>query len=87
MIAKGNRLKSKRQKNYKQLDCMSRIRNKDGRKVMHLFSFIVHVYMQEKNTSNGAFTPEQDNDKTTTRQKMNLCISIMPFTPGLSDLV
>ena len=35
----------------------------------------------------GAFTPEQDNDKTTTRQKLNLCISIMPFTPGLSDLV
>ena len=35
----------------------------------------------------GAFTPEQDNDKTTTRQKLNLCISIMSFTPGLSDLV
>ena len=32
--------------------------------------------------SNGAFTPEQDNDKTTTRQMLNLCISIMPFTPG-----
>ena len=37
--------------------------------------------------SNGVFTPEQDNDKTTTRQMLNLCISIMPFTPGLSDLL
>ena len=25
--------------------------------------------------------------KTTTRQMLNLCIPIMPFTPGLSDLV
>ena len=31
----------------------------------------------------GVFTPEQD-DKTTTRQMLNLCIPMMPFTPGLS---
>ena len=35
---------------------------------------------------NGVFTPKQDNDKTT-RQMLNLCIPMMPFTPGLSDLV
>ena len=35
--------------------------------------------------TNGVFTPEQDNDKTTTRQMLNLCISIMPFTPDMSD--
>ena len=41
--------------------------------------------------SNGVFTPEQDNDKTMTRQRqdndnkmLNLCIPMMPFTPGLS---
>ena len=43
------------------------------------------------------FTPEQDNDKTTrqlqdndkttTRQMLNLCIAMMPFTPDMSDLV
>ena len=27
------------------------------------------------------------HSKTTTRQMLNLCIAIMPFTPGLSDLV
>ena len=32
--------------------------------------------------SNGVFTPEQDNDKTTTRQMLNLCIPMTPFTPG-----
>ena len=37
------------------------------------------------NNSNGVSTPEQDNDKTTIRQMLNLCISMMPFTPGLSD--
>ena len=37
--------------------------------------------------SNGGFTPEQDHDKTTTRQMLNLCIPMIPFTPGLSDLV
>ena len=34
----------------------------------------------ETNTSafyNGVFTPEQDNDKTTTRQMLNLCIPVM----------
>ena len=31
----------------------------------------------------GVFTPEQDN-KTTTRQMLNLCIPMMPFTPGPS---
>ena len=36
---------------------------------------------------NGVFTPEQDNDKTPTRQMLNLCIPMMPFTPGLADLV
>ena len=45
----------------------------------NVYCIIVAIY------PNGAFTPEQDNDKTTTRQKLNLCISIMPFTPGLSD--
>ena len=45
------------------------------------------TYLPARPDPYGAFTPEQDNDKTTTRQKMNLCISIMPFTPGLSDLV
>ena len=35
----------------------------------------------------GVFTPEQDNDKTTTRQKLNLCIPMMPFTPGPTWLV
>ena len=34
----------------------------------------------------GVFTPEQDN-KTTTRHILNLSISMIPFTPGLSDLV
>ena len=34
----------------------------------------------------GVFTPEQDNDKTT-RQMLNLCIPIMPFTPDMPDLV
>ena len=28
---------------------------------------------------NGVFTPEQDNDKTTTRQMLNLCIPMKPF--------
>ena len=28
----------------------------------------------------GVFTPEQDTDKTTTRQMLNLCIPMMPFT-------
>ena len=37
--------------------------------------------------SYGAFTPEQDNDKTTTRQLLNLCIPMIPFTPDMSDLV
>ena len=32
--------------------------------------------------SYGVFTPEQDTDKTTTRQMLNLCIPMMPFTPG-----
>ena len=36
--------------------------------------------------NNGVFTPEQDNDKTT-RQMLNLCIPMMPFTPSLPDLV
>ena len=40
-----------------------------------------------KHNCNGVFTPEQDNDNTTTRQMLNLCIPMMPFTPGLSDLV
>ena len=35
----------------------------------------------------GVFTPEQDNDKTTTRQMLNLCIPMMSFTPDMSDLV
>ena len=35
---------------------------------------------------NGVFTPEQDNDKPTTRQMLNLCMP-MPFTPDMSDLV
>ena len=35
----------------------------------------------------GVFTPEQDNDKTTTRQMLNLCIPMMPFTPGPLCLV
>ena len=39
-----------------------------------------------KQSPNGVFTPEQDN-KTTTRQMLNLCIPIMPFTPDMSDLV
>ena len=39
-------------------------------------------YMSTYNTgcesnSNGGFTPEQDNDKTT-RHKLNLCIPMMP---------
>ena len=46
-------------------------------RVSQLFHRCIHV-----KHSNGAFTPEQDNDKTT-RQKLNLCIPIMPFTPGL----
>ena len=46
---------------------------------------LTELYLKHK--TYGAFTPEQDNDKTTTRQKLNLCISIMSFTPGLSDLV
>ena len=29
--------------------------------------------------SNGVFTPEQD-DKTPTRQMLNMCIPMMPFT-------
>ena len=33
---------------------------------------------------NGVFTPEQDNDKTT-RQMINLCIPMIPFTPDMSD--
>ena len=37
--------------------------------------------------TNGVFTPEQNNDKTTTRQKLNLWIPMMPFTPDMSDLV
>ena len=36
---------------------------------------------------NGVFTPEQDNDKTTTRQMLNLCIAMKPFTPGPACLV
>ena len=32
--------------------------------------------------TNDVFTPEQDNDKTTTTQMLNLCIPMMPFTPG-----
>ena len=38
-------------------------------------------------TCYGVFTPEQDNDKTTTRQMLNLCIPMMPFTPGPTNLV
>ena len=30
----------------------------------------------------GVFTPEQDTDKTTARQMLNLCIPIMSFTAG-----
>ena len=30
----------------------------------------------------GVFTPEQYNNKTTTRQMLNLCMPMMPFTPG-----
>ena len=37
--------------------------------------------------TNGVFTPERDNDKTTTRQMLNLCIPMMPFTPGPTCLV
>ena len=40
---------------------------------------------QYYNHHNGVFTPEQDNDKTT-RQKLNLCIPMMSFTPAMSDL-
>ena len=29
--------------------------------------------------THGVFTPEQDNDKTTTRQMLNLCIPIIPL--------
>ena len=49
-----------------------------------LYCWVPAVSLQ---STNGAFTPEQDNDKTTTRQKLNLCISIMPFTPGPTNLV
>ena len=35
--------------------------------------------------SYGVFTPEQDNDKTTTRQMLNLCIPMMTFTLSLPD--
>ena len=35
----------------------------------------------------GVFTPEQDSNKTTTRQMLNLCIPMMPFTPGPTNLV
>ena len=38
----------------------------------------------EKHMTYGVFTPEQDNDKTTTRQKLKLCIPMMPFTPDMS---
>ena len=34
----------------------------------------------------GVFTPEQDNDKTTTRQMLNLCIPMMPFTLSMMPL-
>ena len=37
--------------------------------------------------SHGVFTPEQDTDKTTTRQMLNLCIPMTPFTPDMSELV
>ena len=44
-----------------------------------------HEYTEPR--SYGVFTPEQDNDKTTTRQMLNLCIHMMPFTPGPTNLV
>ena len=45
-----------------------------------------HFIATRHPTNDDVFTPEQDNDKTT-RQMSNLCIPMMPFTPGLSDLV
>ena len=56
--------------------------------IVHVIAFCVH-----RNNSggdfdyNGVFTPEQDTDKTTTRQMLNLCIPMMPFTPGWTCLV
>ena len=62
--------------------------------------FIIHVHNITYYTSlfspnkpacyevtNGVFTPEQDKDKTRTRQMLNLCIPMMPFTPGPTCLV
>ena len=37
--------------------------------------------------SYAVFTSDQDNDKTTTRQILNLCIPMMPFTPGPATTV
>ena len=45
------------------------------------------VVSYRKRPCNGVFTPEQDNDKTTTRQMLNLCIPMMPFSPGPTCLV
>ena len=39
----------------------------------------------EKDSVSGVFTPEQYNDKTTTRQMLNLCIPIAGIPPGKSD--
>ena len=45
---------------------------------------VSHISIHTKfNMCNGVFTPEQDNDKTTTRQMLNPCISMMPGVKGI----
>ena len=37
--------------------------------------------------SGGAFVPERDGDGTAARRVLGLCVPVVPFIPGLSDLV
>ena len=57
---------------------ISKRRTREGKALPPVISVTQHY---------GVFTPEQDKDKTRTNQMLNLCIPMMPFTPGPTCLV